>query len=74
MTTRPANFFNEPPRQAFGRTPRVAFMLRIGSWLLTPEGLFRWTRYDFTAGGKPSHRHDWRRIRFTPFASTTDRS
>ena len=63
MTQRPANFFNEPPRQRFSAIPRVSLTLRVNGWLLTNAGLFRWTRYDFIAGGKPCHRHDWRKIK-----------
>lgn len=66
MKHRPADFRSEPPGQAFSRILHIAFMIRIGSWLLTPDGLFRWTRYDFDAGGKPAYRYDWRKLRL-PF-------
>lgn len=66
MKHRPAAIHREPASQRFGSTPRITFMLRIGSWMVTPAGIFRWTRYDFTTGGKPQHRHDWRKLRL-PF-------
>jgi len=63
MKTTPADFDKEPSRQRFGKVPRFTYSVRWGNWWLQPGGLFRWTRYDFVAGGKPTVRYDWRRIR-----------
>lgn len=53
--SRPVDFMTQPAVP--GHTPMVAFSIRIGSWLLTNDGLFRWWRI-VSRNGK-IHRYDW---------------
>ena len=62
MKTHRANLWKEPASARFMKAPRVAFMIRVGGWMVSDAGLFRWTRYEFTAGGKTQNRYDWMKL------------